>query len=582
MEVLKADAERARRAGPGARPAGALRAGAMRRLLASARVRLIVVVLLTLAPIAGLNIVQGFLQWRTAEEEARQRLLQNATAAAVTVDGVFTSAENVLQALGTLEEVREAGPQCADILNGARVSLPFVANIGVLDAEGGVRCSALPIRETSVRRFEWWRTLPNATGFVLSGKHLDPAASAEMIVGLLPQRRDGRFTGALALGIDLKWLQSLMKRETPPQSGIVAVFSPRGEELVSNSDAMSAALFGPGRADRDDDLAEAVDASGRAWTYATAGLERSRLEVAFALPRDTLFGWRGAALTAAIAIPVIFAGISLMALWLAVDHIVLRWLTYLRRVTAVYAHGHYRFRPRRLEEAPTEFRVLGDAVEDMASAVRERDRRLRENLAEKTALVREIHHRIKNSLQVVVSLLSLYGGGVRRPEDRARFDQLRMRVNTLALVHRILYEVSDGSQVRLGELLRELAALIEGAGERSLKITVEAPDTPLLTDMAVPLALMVVEIVLDFAPCRKEGEGALPVRLRAAVAEGRLTIAARARCAPAGEDGPPGLDLAAGFASQLGGELTRTWSGDVLEVCGVFPCRTPAPRPVPA
>jgi len=581
MEVLKAGAGRAHRAGPGGSAEGG-RAGRLRRLLASARLRLIVVVLLTLAPIAGLNIVQGFLQWRTAEEEARQRLLQNATASAVTVDGVFASAENVLQALGTLEEVREAGPQCADILNGARVTLPFVANIGVIDAEGGIRCSALPITETSVRRYEWWRTLPNASGFVLSGKLLDPAASSEMIVGLLPQRRDGRFTGALALGIDLRWLQNLMKRETPPQSGIVAVFSPRGEELVSNSAAMSAVLFGAGRPAGEGRLSEAVDASGRVWTYATAELERSRLEVAFALPRETVFGWRVAALTAAIAIPVIFAGLSLVALWLAVDHIVLRWLTYLRRVTAVYAHGHYRFRPRRLEEAPTEFRVLGDSVEDMASAVRERDARLRESLAEKTALVREIHHRIKNSLQVVVSLLSLYGGGVRRPEDRARFDQLRMRVNTLALVHRILYEASDGSQVRLGELLRELAALIEGAGERSLEITVEAPDAPLATDMAVPLALMVVEIVLDIAACREEGAPALPVRLRAGVDGDRLAIAAFAPCPPREADPPAGLDLAAGFASQLGGELTRLSADGDLEVSGVFPCRAPRPRPAPA
>ena len=51
----------------------------------------------------------------------------------------------MLQALGTVVEVRDAGPLCADILNGARVTLPFVANIGVIDAEGGIRCSALPI-----------------------------------------------------------------------------------------------------------------------------------------------------------------------------------------------------------------------------------------------------------------------------------------------------------------------------------------------------------------------------------------------------------------------------------------------------
>lgn len=582
MEWVKADATRARPA----RLGGILAAVPLRSrgLLDSVRRRLILVMVLALAPIAGLNIVQGFLQWRTAEEEARQRLLQNAVASASTVGSVFASVENVLQALRTVADVSNAAPGCASILHGASLSLPFSANIGVIDADGQVLCSALPAPDREVTQYEWWRAVSRQKQFMLSGKHVSRAANADVLVGLLPEEQNGRFAGALAMGIDLRWLENLVKRETPAASGIVAVFSPQGEELVSNSRTMSAALFGglerPSGAGR---LKEAVDASGRRWTYATAGLDQNGLIVAFALPSDVLFGWRALALAASIAIPAIVAAFSLVALWLAVDRIVLRWLTYFRRVTAVYARGHYRYRPTRLDDAPMEFRVLGESVENMALAVRQRDARLRENLAEKTALVREIHHRIKNSLQVVVSLLSLYGAGVRRPEDRQRFDQLRMRVNTLALVHRILYEASDGSQVRLRELLRELGALIESGSERNLKITVDAQDAPLFTDMAVPLALMVVEIALNFGALRDEAAraSAVPVRLSGEMTAQRLAITVCARLPAGAEERTLNLDLAAGFAAQLGGELTRARGDGNVCVSGIFPCRPAALRPVP-
>ena len=210
--------------------------------------------------------------------------------------------------------------------------------------------------------------------------------------------------------------------------------------------------------------------------------------------------------------------------------------------------------------------MLGQSVENMAFAVRQRDARLRENLAEKTALVREIHHRIKNSLQVVVSLLSLYGSGIGKGEDRRRFDQLRTRVNTLALVHRILYEASDGSQVRLRELLGELAALIEGSSDKNLRLVVEAEEAHLPTDMAVPLALMVVELVLGLA--LQPGRTSLGMLISGTVDDDRLRLVFSGS-ADAPEE-PPGL--AGGFAAQLGGTLTRQRSGEGLVIVGDFPC----------
>ncbi|MFS8036364.1 sensor histidine kinase [Xanthobacter sp. AM11] len=571
MDVRQAEAARARNRERSAILASA--AGQPRTLFDSVRRRLVLVVVLAMAPIAALNFAQGLLQLKGAEEEARQRLLQHALSAANSQENVFASAENVLHALKNVEDVRSAGPACAATLRGATVSLPFAANIGVIDPSGQVVCAALAVRDPDVSQEAWWQAALTHAGFSLSGRVTGQGSGAQVVVGVLPLRNAaGQLEGAFALGIEVGWLDTLLRRQISPAIGIAAVFSPSGEELVSNSRPMSAALFDPQDIHSGARLRESKDASGVAWTFATANLNRDGLSVAFAMPSDTLFGWTFLTVAAAFALPALIMILSLGVLWVAVDRIILRWLLYLRRVTAVYAQGHYGFRPSRLDNAPSEFRVLGHAVEIMALAVRLRDARLRESLAEKTALVREIHHRIKNSLQVVVSLLSLYGAGIHRSEDRRRFDQLRMRVNTLALVHRILYEASDGSQVRLRELLRELASLLEGSAECNARITVEAQDTRLPTDMAVPLALMVVELVLNLG--LPTGVAAAPVTLTGEVAADRLRLTLRST-ATGGSDPAAEPSLAAGFAAQLGGALTRRQTGtETFVIAGDFPCRT--------
>ncbi|MFG1345977.1 sensor histidine kinase [Xanthobacter autotrophicus DSM 431] len=580
MDLRKAAAARARNKERSAIFASV--AGQPRTLFDSVRRRLVLVVLLAMAPIAALNIIQGVMQLNGAEEEARQHLVQRALGAAATQESVFASAENVLYALRNVEDVYNSGPSCQATLRGATVSLPFVANISVLDPSGRVLCAAIESSDRDVGDEAWWQGAIRNPGFSLTGRVESSAARAQVLVGILPLRTaSGQLEGALAIGIDTRWLDNLLRQQTPPSIGVATLFSAAGEELATNSHGASAALFDPARVLGSGDsagartgLRESRDQAGGSWTFATARLERQKLTMAFAMPSDRLFGWTFLAITASLALPAVIMALSLVVLWVAVDRMILRWLLYLRRVTAVYAQGHYGFRPSRLDAAPSEFRILGHAVENMAFAVRQRDARLREGLAEKTALVREIHHRIKNSLQVVVSLLSLYGSGIGRGENRRRFEQLRTRVNTLALVHRILYEASDGSQVRLRELLRELASLLEGSTDSSARIAVEAEDLNLPTDMAVPLALMVVELVLSLAPRTGASPAQMVLRGGTVGACLRLTV----RSVGENQDEPAEqASLAGGFATQLGGGLKRSIEADgAVVVTGDFPCR---PRP---
>src|SRR5262249_20192999 len=110
------------------------------------------------------------------------------------------------------------------------------------------------------------------------------------------------------------------------------------------------------------------------------------------------------------------------------------------------------------------------------------------------------HHRVKNNLQIVMSLLSLQAGQLRDPAAQEALRQAQMRVNALALVHRILNEIEGQRAVNLKDLLHDLAAQIKegfGSDSRSIDITFELVDCYVTTDIAVPLTLFTVEALTN-------------------------------------------------------------------------------------
>jgi two-component sensor histidine kinase len=188
-----------------------------------------------------------------------------------------------------------------------------------------------------------------------------------------------------------------------------------------------------------------------------------------------------------------------LAIWIATERQLTRWIIYLRRISAAYRAGHYALKPS-LDDAPSEFRMLGSALSEMAESIQDRDRSLRDALAQKTVLIKEIHHRVKNNLQIVMSLLSLQAGRLSDPVAQAALTQARMRINALALVHRILYEIEDRQSVDVKELLEQLAEQTNegfGGGRREIRVSVKAVSLNVSGDTAVPIALFAVEALTN-------------------------------------------------------------------------------------
>jgi two-component sensor histidine kinase len=221
---------------------------------------------------------------------------------------------------------------------------------------------------------------------------------------------------------------------------------------------------------------------------------------------------------------------------------------------------------------------LGDALSEMAEGIQDRDRRLRESVNMKTTLIKEIHHRVKNNLQIVMSLLSIQATQVKDPGAREALMQAQTRINALALVHRILNELEDQSTLDLKQLLEELSRQIaEGMGDTEhVKILVDVPSIVVASGVAVALALFTVEALTNIFkhayPSHAEGvirvglKPDTPGNLRLAIADDGVGF----HMDQTGKS--VGSRLIRTFGAQLGGVATVTSeAGRGTVVALVFP-----------
>lgn len=133
---------------------------------------------------------------------------------------------------------------------------------------------------------------------------------------------------------------------------------------------------------------------------------------------------------------------------------------------------------------------------------RRAQQRLEDALLEKTVLLNEVHHRVKNNLQVITSLLNLQADHAADPQLSAILRESCGRVKAMALTHQLLYERKDFSRLDLGDylnrLLQSIRATYHATGER-ITIRLEAPAEGVHLDLerTIPCGLLVNELVTN-------------------------------------------------------------------------------------
>lgn len=211
-----------------------------------------------------------------------------------------------------------------------------------------------------------------------------------------------------------------------------------------------------------------------------------------------------------------------------------------------------------------ERRIFTLILRDITERKREEDK-VRESLREKEILLKEIHHRVKNNLQIISSLLNLQSAHIRDPRALEVFKEGQGRVRSMALIHEKLYQSEDLARVDFSEYISNLAAYLFRSYEvhaGAVALNVEAEDVLLGVDTAIPCGLIINELVSNSLKHAFPGGGGGSINIRLRPADPgslTLTVADDGVGLPEGFDARRtsslGLQLVNTLARQLGGEV---------------------------
>jgi two-component sensor histidine kinase len=274
--------------------------------------------------------------------------------------------------------------------------------------------------------------------------------------------------------------------------------------------------------------------------------------------------------------------LSIGAVMLGSGYAVTRPLMQLRRIVTQWRQRGGSVEAPDRAGMPDEIRDLAESFVAGAEALAAREADLKGARERAEILASEVHHRVKNNLQIVSSLLALQAQRVTDAAARAEFEAARDRIGAIATLHRHMYAHHDPEAIDLGAFIEELGAqLFAAVGDRPgrrIVLDVSAPALRISSDQAVPLALIITEAV---SAALKQGfppshSGRITIRVEADERRANLAISDDG-VTPRSDDQLRAM-LLRGLARQLGGELKRQEAGLTLD----FPLRAPLPRPPPS
>lgn len=228
-----------------------------------------------------------------------------------------------------------------------------------------------------------------------------------------------------------------------------------------------------------------------------------------------------------ILLPAVMWFIAALMTWLLVSKLLVRPLRRLQRAVSRYEPGDPALElPSRLGPA-REIQELRDAFARAVTRVEESERDMAAALDGQRRLVREVHHRVKNNLQVIASLLNIHGRSAETQAARDAYSSIGRRVGALAIVHRNHYaEMEENRGISLRPLLSELSAeLRAGAPDsaRGLAIDLDVESLHTTQDVAVSVAFLITEVV-EYAMLNKPDQPVEITVSRTSELTGRLTL----------------------------------------------------------
>ncbi|TQM94012.1 two-component sensor histidine kinase [Roseinatronobacter monicus] len=540
--------------------------------------RLAILLTLALAPLGSVAIYSEFDTWRTQKEASELQLISRTVDAVTGQRALLESAMIASDSLSTLVVDRLGNTTaCSAFLADFISESGFYAFAGFIDAEGQMACvsEGEPVDFSASESFAQSVESPRAW---FSFQPTGAVTGRPVVLINRPVFEEDELLGFLSISISRRSFDMIA---TPPDSEnaprVSYLVNHLGQTLTS-SDSPDADELLP----KPDILDDAISDRQGIFSARTVGGNERLFTLAELIPGQlfVLGSWNADQSHSLrqfnywqIGFPLLMWLASVAVVMFAIHYMVARHLRHINTQLRRFALGNRAEFQRLPDEAPSELREIDSTFTKMARLI-SRDEVERENaLREKTVLLKEVHHRVKNNLQLIASILNLQLRRLTDPEARAILQGVQSRVRSLASIHRKLYEqnrISHSNATEFFEtILRETLALAKSE-QTDLEVETHFEPVVLAPDKIIPSALLFAEALTNAvkhaSPPRKNAPPQMKVSFLAR--DGHAELRVRNSLSNAGTEALTyglGQELMTAFALQVHGDFE---SGPVQDAQG--------------
>ncbi|MET0183361.1 MAG: histidine kinase dimerization/phosphoacceptor domain -containing protein [Caulobacterales bacterium] len=535
--------------------------------ISSIRGRIALFLALALLPAGVIAIQTGVNIAESRSKAVSERIAAQAESAHARVADVFSEMTDVLRVMATAREIRTMSrANCTETLSQLWDTYRGLGAIAVIDPDGRVRCNVPTSSHTeSVQGALVFSRAAQRREMAFGYQSQSVMIGVPVFGGVAPIRgANDAIVGYVALNSPLQRIRHAAQTENS-QFNLVLI--------DGNGDALGPPLLTASEVfDRPTsrEIRAAVNSGQPRFRFGGAdGL----VQPLFAPDIYLLATWKPPSATwqdrlafaFAVGWPLLMWLIAIAVSWLAMEAFVSRPLSQVEQAARSYVRGAEIKQDESIVNAPEEIRSLSRTLAAMARTLRVREQRLAEALREERALLREVHHRVKNNLQVVASLLSIQARTAQDSSEAWGLARAHDRIQLLSIIHQRIYSSGEVREIRLDEITREIARYLTQSRKGAIAdidLELNLGEVRCDIDHAVPMGFLIGESLssaLDLAPPR--GKEKLAIKM--AQDEGgeiRFTINAPfdARISAHSNDRARLIDA---FARQVGAQVAHNIDG---------------------
>ena len=551
--------------------------------------RVVAYLSLALLPLGLIALYQTREYQQETEERAELSLLALTEQGTATVELALKEALGSARTLGVVSDLLGEPEVCSDYLGRFVGESGPYAFVGVLPPQGPVTCSSSAAPFELDDRDDWADLIENPRPAVRAREAGTASGEDVLIVAVpLPEEQAGAArdegTSFVALSIPRARLAANPFGLPEMRPLRLVTFNAQGQVLTDFSagaaEASMAQDFPP-----EHDFAAQASGKPRAFEAPSLGGDDRVYTVTPLVPgvAYAMAVWTpeqagqgiGRLSEAPLLFPLLMWAVSLAVAFWAIHRLVIR------RVTELGARMRRFGRDRSLPDRPPapgtpyELREIDLAFRQMGESILQDEARMEHAFRERGVLLREVHHRVKNNLQLISSIISMQLRRLPEPRMRQILRRLQDRVLTLASIYRSLYTSPDMGDVNAAPVIRAIVEQELRAAESRVAATLDIEDLVLDPDKVVPLAFLAAEAVSNAVSRAGSAEGhpSLSVTFHRDGDCATLSIANSLASGPEPADPARGLGqhLIGAFAAQVGGPVEIDAGDRLYRLSVTFP-----------